>query len=408
MPCTPPRVMNNFPSVGRRTKLPLPPIRDIFSPESDGPQNERVDLPPLFMSPSVFCHMRDADPASAVDTQTGPRFESKSPDLSRSHGSRGGPQPGRERTHEGSASSTPNPTPTPTPSAPARAIHARQVASSPEKARSEVKMPDSSAQLTNFKIVEAHTAKCDLCNKRNTQGMTRCVECGWQTCNACTIKNNCFRSHRVGNVVHIGPIDKKDLPNTASVKKAKQAAKRKREDPDYVPESERGSKKKRATNTQVRTTDYTSMPFSSLDGSPNEGDSLDMSDRATVHAILAARTLCALSLEAFEMDARARACSWHHGSSVRRDAASRNEGDETELENPDEAQGLFDRCIPRLRQEALKVASKEAHYYVREEMRKLNPSMSWHESSESESENEPNDGRVKTRAQTYARKRPAY
>src|SRR5699024_1694632 len=45
---------------------------------------------------------------------------------------------------------------------------------------------------TRFVNVVARTAKCDVCNKRNAIGMTRCVGCGWQSCHACTLANSCL------------------------------------------------------------------------------------------------------------------------------------------------------------------------------------------------------------------------
>ncbi|PLB55515.1 hypothetical protein P170DRAFT_470926 [Aspergillus steynii IBT 23096] len=405
--CTPPRAMNDFPPVGRRASLPLPPIQHIFS--SVGPQDEIVELPPLFASPSVFNHMRDADPATAVDAGVGPRSRSKSPDSRRSHGSGSVPEPAR--THEEPS------TPTPIQSAPPRVPRARQRDPSPKKTQPEPEVPDSSAELTEFVVVEAHTAKCDICNKRNSQGMTRCAECGWQTCNACTIKNHYFRSHQAGTALHVGPVDKKDLPTAASVKKAKQAAKRKREDPDYVPESERGSKKKRTAKSQVRATEYAFKPSSSssLDGSPNEAGSAGL--RETDAVVNAARNLYAMSLEAFEMDARAQASmmdiGWYHSVwvEVNKNKHRRDDDDETELMEMEEGEdnegssSPLDRCIPRLRQETLEIANEEAGIYVRnEKARKANASaVDVDEGSECECE--PKNGKVKTRAQAYARKR---
>ena len=74
---------------------------------------------------------------------------------------------------------------------------------------------------TQFEPVTAHTAKCDLCNARNDSGMSRCSSCGWQSCHACTIKNNCTRTHNAGSRVHTGPIDRNKLVSSSALPKGK-------------------------------------------------------------------------------------------------------------------------------------------------------------------------------------------
>ncbi|KAL2835247.1 hypothetical protein BDW59DRAFT_5584 [Aspergillus cavernicola] len=37
--------------------------------------------------------------------------------------------------------------------------------------------------------VEARTAKCDICNRRNQGNMRRCVRCGWQTCHGSCVED---------------------------------------------------------------------------------------------------------------------------------------------------------------------------------------------------------------------------
>jgi len=50
-------------------------------------------------------------------------------------------------------------------------------------------------QITKFEDIPAHTAKCDTCNRRNSKGMTRCGDCGWQLCQSC-------RQQRGGDLTH--------------------------------------------------------------------------------------------------------------------------------------------------------------------------------------------------------------
>ncbi|KAL4895221.1 hypothetical protein BDV59DRAFT_174717 [Aspergillus ambiguus] len=112
-----------------------------------------------------------------------------------------------------------------------------------EEVEKEVKesVPDDESQLiarndrevilTEFEDVAAHTAKCDLCNKRNSQGLSRCLSCGWQTCHPCTIARGCFRTHRAGARIHTGPIRQGDLvvPDKWKGKTTKTKARTKRE-----------------------------------------------------------------------------------------------------------------------------------------------------------------------------------
>lgn len=67
------------------------------------------------------------------------------------------------------------------------------------------------ATQTQFEVITAHTAKCDLCNNRNDSGMSRCLSCGWQSCHACTLLNGCTRTHNAGSRLHTGPVDRRQL-----------------------------------------------------------------------------------------------------------------------------------------------------------------------------------------------------
>ncbi|KAJ5595096.1 uncharacterized protein N7459_001304 [Penicillium hispanicum] len=53
-----------------------------------------------------------------------------------------------------------------------------------------------------FSDVAAHTAKCDQCDKRNKDGMTRCLACGWQCCRRCLIDRGGDRTHRSFTSTH--------------------------------------------------------------------------------------------------------------------------------------------------------------------------------------------------------------
>lgn len=70
--------------------------------------------------------------------------------------------------------------------------------------------------ITKFEAITAHTAKCDLCNRRNDAGMSRCLACGWQSCHSCTLKNGCTRTHKAGSRAHMSPIDSRELVSETS------------------------------------------------------------------------------------------------------------------------------------------------------------------------------------------------
>ncbi|KNG82532.1 hypothetical protein ANOM_009663 [Aspergillus nomiae NRRL 13137] len=69
--------------------------------------------------------------------------------------------------------------------------------------------------LCEFEELATHTAKCDICNKRNSSGMSRCLTCGWQTCNPCTIARGYFRTHHVNGNIHTGPTSQDNLDAAA-------------------------------------------------------------------------------------------------------------------------------------------------------------------------------------------------
>ncbi|KAJ5583352.1 hypothetical protein N7535_001972 [Penicillium sp. DV-2018c] len=54
-----------------------------------------------------------------------------------------------------------------------------------------------------FQNVAAHTAKCDVCNMRNKNGMSRCQNCGWQICRKCLGDRNADRTHASFGAIHV-------------------------------------------------------------------------------------------------------------------------------------------------------------------------------------------------------------
>ncbi|KAJ5940102.1 hypothetical protein N7516_000270 [Penicillium verrucosum] len=63
----------------------------------------------------------------------------------------------------------------------------------------------------HFSEVAAHTAKCDVCNKRNKNGMSRCQNCGWQICRKCLSDRNGDRTHASFGATHV-PEGGGDMP----------------------------------------------------------------------------------------------------------------------------------------------------------------------------------------------------
>ncbi|KAJ5796291.1 uncharacterized protein N7518_004831 [Penicillium psychrosexuale] len=63
----------------------------------------------------------------------------------------------------------------------------------------------------NFSEVAAHTAKCDVCNKRNKNGMSRCQNCGWQVCRKCLTDRNGDHTHASFGAIHV-PEGGGDMP----------------------------------------------------------------------------------------------------------------------------------------------------------------------------------------------------
>ena len=62
-----------------------------------------------------------------------------------------------------------------------------------------------------FSEVAAHTAKCDECNRRNQNGMSRCKHCGWQICSQCKNERSGDQSHASFGSIHVPEIGE-DIP----------------------------------------------------------------------------------------------------------------------------------------------------------------------------------------------------
>lgn len=68
--------------------------------------------------------------------------------------------------------------------------------------------------IVEFTDVAAHTAKCDTCNHRNRDGMTRCTSCGWQCCRKCLGERDGNRSHQSFTSTHVPADERRSPPHT--------------------------------------------------------------------------------------------------------------------------------------------------------------------------------------------------
>ncbi|KAJ5662032.1 uncharacterized protein N7477_009648 [Penicillium maclennaniae] len=59
------------------------------------------------------------------------------------------------------------------------------------------------AIMVQFEEVKAHTAKCDDCDHRNTNGMSRCKLCGWQCCRKCQAIRGGDKTHETVRGPHV-------------------------------------------------------------------------------------------------------------------------------------------------------------------------------------------------------------
>lgn len=80
----------------------------------------------------------------------------------------------------------------------------------------QLKVPqrELAVQLVEFEELAAHTAKCDVCDKRNTDGMVRCKPCGWQCCRRCLAERSGDRTHpKAGNLHVADDTPRQNVPN---------------------------------------------------------------------------------------------------------------------------------------------------------------------------------------------------
>lgn len=59
------------------------------------------------------------------------------------------------------------------------------------------------ALMVPFEELQAHTAKCDDCDRRNSEGMSRCKQCGWQCCRKCQAARGGDKTHETVRGPHI-------------------------------------------------------------------------------------------------------------------------------------------------------------------------------------------------------------
>ncbi|KAJ6127109.1 hypothetical protein N7523_002721 [Penicillium sp. IBT 18751x] len=69
--------------------------------------------------------------------------------------------------------------------------------------RPRPRQQERQAIMVQFEEVKAHTAKCDDCDHRNTNGMSRCKLCGWQCCRKCQSIRGGDKTHETVRGPHV-------------------------------------------------------------------------------------------------------------------------------------------------------------------------------------------------------------
>jgi len=64
-----------------------------------------------------------------------------------------------------------------------------------------------------FEEIAAHTAKCDDCDRRNSDGMIRCLSCGWQCCRKCQELRGGDKTHETVRGQHAPDDEQSTLRN---------------------------------------------------------------------------------------------------------------------------------------------------------------------------------------------------
>ncbi|EAW06491.1 uncharacterized protein ACLA_081810 [Aspergillus clavatus NRRL 1] len=165
-----------------------------------------------------------------------------------------------------------------------------------------------------FHEIDAHTAKCDLCNTRNASGMSRCDACGWQACYKCLLDNGCDRTHTGNGRVHTGTIDPKDIARQIGRRRRGRGGVRKGEEEDYddgevVKES--GRLKRRLLGRSKDGKGGDTSPLSSQ-GCISANENSPTSDKA----LDAARDLLAFSIEAWSLAVQEDARNGRHSTAL--------------------------------------------------------------------------------------------
>ncbi|KAJ5993748.1 hypothetical protein N7451_009472 [Penicillium sp. IBT 35674x] len=177
-PLSIPNLLNPFPDDHR--SCPLPPISTTESPQTEraSPKTARGKTNSTETTPSKLSEKSTKAPEVAIQKPRGARQ--------------------KKATKERKAGSTPE-----------RQHHDRLPLCLKNNQRQDV--------FVEFTDVAAHTAKCDTCNNRNRDGMSRCTSCGWQCCRQCLGERGGNRSHQSFTSTHV-PADERHpsppLPGT--------------------------------------------------------------------------------------------------------------------------------------------------------------------------------------------------
>ncbi|KAJ5914087.1 hypothetical protein N7504_002970 [Penicillium tannophilum] len=173
-PLSIPNLLN--PYLDDHRSSPLPPISTTESPQTErvSPQTESGRTNSTETTPSKKSEKSTKAPEVAIQKPRGPRQKKATKER------KAGPTP--EKQH-----------------------HDRLPLCLKNNQRQDV--------FVEFTDVAAHTAKCDTCNNRNRDGMSRCTSCGWQCCRQCLGERGGNRSHQSFTSTHVPADERRSSPS---------------------------------------------------------------------------------------------------------------------------------------------------------------------------------------------------
>lgn len=154
-------------------------MQPTATPKDHKPREIRFDIP----SPPPG--------ASSVSKSSNERTSNKNTPTKKTHNNKASNNKASNKTSPNSKPSTHKPSTKNTPPS-ANVIHGRL----PLRIQPRPKV------FVPFEELAAHTAKCDDCDHRNSEGMIRCLSCGWQCCRKCQTIRGGDKTHETVRCQH--------------------------------------------------------------------------------------------------------------------------------------------------------------------------------------------------------------